>query len=88
MRKQDDHYEYIATYVDDLLAYSRDPMAIINKIKEEYILKGISVPEYYLGGNVDRLDEHQHKEGVYVALSAKTCYINNVMDKLEKMMGG
>jgi hypothetical protein len=47
-----DHYEYIATYVDDLLVFSRNPMAIINEIKADYVLKGIGEPEYYLGGNV------------------------------------
>ena len=46
-----DHYEYVATYVDDILAFSRDPMAIINEIQKDYSLKGIGTPEYYLGGN-------------------------------------
>jgi len=51
MRPQRDHYEYVATYVDDVLVFSRDPMQIIEEIKEDYELKGIGRPEYYLGGN-------------------------------------
>ena len=51
MRKKDDHYEYVATYVDDVLAFSRDPAQIIAKIKQDYELKGIGVPEYYLDGD-------------------------------------
>ena len=40
----------IATYVDDLLVFSKEPMAIINELKKIYILKGVGEPEYYLGG--------------------------------------
>ena len=46
-----DYYEYVATYVDVLLVFSRDPMKIIDEIKSEYDLKGVRQPEYYLGGN-------------------------------------
>ena len=82
-----DHYEFVATYVDDLLVYSRDPMSLIEKIKEDYILKGIGTPEYYLGANVDQLDEQWEKNGIHTALSAFT-YIKNVTEKLEQMLGG
>jgi len=51
MKNKGDHYEYIATYVDDLLVFSKDPMKIIDEIKKEYDLKGVGKPEYYLGGN-------------------------------------
>ena len=34
MRKKDDHYEYIATWVDDLLVFSKKPMKVIVTIKE------------------------------------------------------
>ena len=27
-----DHYEYIAIYVDDILAFSKDPLAVIKEI--------------------------------------------------------
>ena len=53
MRDNGDHLEYIATYVDDLLVFSKDPMQIIYKIKETYDLKGVGAPEYYLGGDFD-----------------------------------
>ena len=53
MRDKGDHWEYIATYVDDLLVFSKDPMQIIDKIKETYDLKGVGAPEYYLGGDFD-----------------------------------
>ena len=41
MRNIEDHWEYIATYVDDLLVFSKNPMQIIDTIKETYNLKGV-----------------------------------------------
>ena len=32
MRPQSDHYEYVATYVDDIMVFSKDCMSIINTI--------------------------------------------------------
>ena len=104
MHPQGDHYEYIATYVDDVLVFSKDPMAIIEEIKQDYDLKGIGQPEYYLGGNfhsvrepngtleVDNDDPEHHlsvkwlKEDVRMVVSAKT-YIENAIDRLERMLG-
>ena len=51
MRKRGDHYEYIATYVDDLLVFSKTPMDIIDTIRDTYELKGVGAPEYYLGSD-------------------------------------
>ena len=56
-RDAGDYYEYLATYVDDILVYSKRPMDTINELKKHYVLKGIGKPEYYLGGNVEDLDE-------------------------------
>lgn len=41
MRRKGDHYEYIATYVDDLLVFSKRPMDIIDTIRKTYELKGV-----------------------------------------------
>ena len=46
MRKKDDHYEYITMWVDDLLVFSKNPMKIIDRVKEIYDLKGVGSPEY------------------------------------------
>ena len=80
------HYEYLASYVDDILVWSKQPMAVMDKLKEIYTMKGVGVPEYYLGGNVEYLDEHWAKDGKFVALSAKT-YIQNVIPKFEELLG-
>jgi hypothetical protein len=46
------HYEYLATYVDDILIWSKDPMAVIKALEKTYMLNSVGIPEYYLGGNV------------------------------------
>ena len=81
------HYEMIATYVDDLLVFSKDPMSIINELKKTYVLKGVGEPEYYLGGNVvGYINEHWDKLGINTALSAET-YIKNSVERFEKLLG-
>src|SRR5210317_263867 len=51
MKPQTEHYEYIETYVDDIIVFSRNPMPIIERIRKVFDLKGVGTPEYYLGGN-------------------------------------
>ena len=46
------HYEYVATYVDDLLVFAKRPMDLIETLKKRYILKGVGEPEYYLGADM------------------------------------
>ena len=41
VKPMEDHYEYVATYVDDILAFSRDPMSIIEEIRKDFDLKGV-----------------------------------------------
>jgi Reverse transcriptase (RNA-dependent DNA polymerase) len=33
------HYEYLATYIDDVLVFSHDPMSIIQELQRDYILR-------------------------------------------------
>jgi hypothetical protein len=43
------HYEYLATYVDDILIWSKDTMTVIKALEKTYMFKSLSIPEYYLG---------------------------------------
>jgi hypothetical protein len=71
--------------VDDIIVISTNPMSIIEKLRETYILKGVGTPEYYLGGNFHQLkDPILHAMHIKTALSAKT-YIGNVLEKFERM---
>jgi hypothetical protein len=38
------HYEYLATYVDDILIWSNDPMAVIASLEKTYMLKSVGIP--------------------------------------------
>jgi len=49
IRDKGDHYEYVATYVDDVLAFSKDPMSIIEELKKTYALKGVEKTRVLLG---------------------------------------
>ena len=52
-----DHYEYLASYVDNILVWSRDPMHTMDLLMAKYTMKGVQIPEYYLGGNVEQTGE-------------------------------
>ena len=84
MKDKGDHYEYLVTYVDDVLIWSKDPMAVMEQLKSKYTMKGVGAPEYYLGGNVELMDEHWTAEGVGLALSATT-YVKTIVEKFEKL---
>jgi hypothetical protein len=71
-KKKDGRYKYIATYVDDILAFSKDQMKLIQEVKKDYVLKGIGTPEYYLGGNVDEADAPMKALGIETSLLART----------------
>jgi Reverse transcriptase (RNA-dependent DNA polymerase) len=77
------HYEYLATYVDDILIWSKDPMAVIKSLGGIYLLKNVGIPEYYLGGNVKFLGDAWKNQGLGLAISART-YIQNVIPKLAR----
>ena len=61
-------------------------MGVIEELKKDYMLKGVGEPEYYLGGNVDLLDNTWRDDNVSLALSART-YVKNVMERFETIFG-
>ena len=84
IRDRGDHYEYLCVYVDDLIIISKTPMEIIEDLKNKcgYTLKGVGVPEYYLGGDIRR--EKKKDDSAQTIVTAKT-YIRNVCDMIEKL---
>ena len=40
-----DHYEYVASYVDNILIWSKDPMRVMAKLKAVYTMKGVGISE-------------------------------------------
>ena len=74
-------YEYIATYVDDLIIVAEEPMNYLNSIKEKYPIRNIELnPEYYLGNNLEVRANNTIK------ISSKK-YITKVIRKYEEKHG-
>jgi hypothetical protein len=87
-KDKDGMYEYVASYVDDLIVISKQPMEVIEQFKQTYSLKGVGTPEYYLGGNFHKIDDPDLlAQNIKTALSAET-YIMNSIEKFERMFGG
>jgi len=52
MKDCDDHWEYLATWVDDLLYIGMDPEALYKQLRElKFQLKGVGELTYHLGGD-------------------------------------
>jgi hypothetical protein len=86
MTDKTSHVEYLATYVDDILIWSKDPMSVIKSLEKMYLLKTVGIPEYYLDGNVKILGEAWKNQGLGLAISART-YIQNIIPKFENLFG-
>jgi hypothetical protein len=39
------HYEYLETYVFDILIWSKDPIAVIKSLEKTYMVKNVGIPE-------------------------------------------
>ena len=71
-KQVDDHYEYIARFVDDVISFSNDPMKVMEELKSHHVMKGVVKQQYYLGGDVIELEEEWEKQDIGSAFSAKT----------------
>ena len=86
IRMNKDTYDFIAIYVDDLFVVSLDPESIISAIRVMFSLKGEGFPEYYLGGNIDRVCADFTDSGETFTVSART-FIVGLARRVEELMG-
>jgi hypothetical protein len=86
MVNKSSHYKYLATCVDEILIWRKDPMAVMKSLEKTYMLTSVGIPEYHLWGNVEFLGEAWKNQGLVLALSAKI-YIQNVISKFEGLFG-
>lgn len=84
-RDREDHYEYIACYVDDIMIFSRNTNYLLQEIKITYSPKGVGYPEYYVGGNIEVLGEGRIKDSLITALFSEI-YVKNVIPKFMKLL--
>ena len=74
-------YEYIATYVDDIIVVAKNSMSYIEAIKTKFPTRNIEeMPEYYLGNNL------QVRHNCTIKVSSKK-YISEIIDRYEKKYG-
>ena len=80
--KDDNHYEYIAVYIDDLAVWMKHPQAFCDTLKEKYKLKlkGVGPISYHHGCGYTR-DE----DGALVADPRK--YVEKILESYEKIFG-
>jgi hypothetical protein len=82
MRDMGDHYEYICVWVDDMLIASKNPKAIVDELSKEYTLKGVGPPKYYLGADMEKIDD---PEKVFTMGSGT--YIDKCLTIYEQLFG-
>jgi hypothetical protein len=41
------HYEFFSAYLDEILIWSKDPMAVIKSLEKTYMLMIVGIPEHY-----------------------------------------
>jgi Reverse transcriptase (RNA-dependent DNA polymerase) len=82
IRKKDDHYEYVAVYVDDLLIASQDPRVITNWLEQKNLfkLKGTRPISFHLG-----CDFFRDEEGM-LCVGPKS-YIDRMLMQYESFFG-
>ena len=83
MRAKDDHYEYIAVYVDDLVIASKEPNAIIKALESppnNLKLKGTGPIKFHLG-----CDYTRDEDGT-LCISPKS-YIERFIASFERLFG-
>jgi hypothetical protein len=68
MLEKSSYYEYFATYVDDIITWIKDLVAVVTSSEKTYMIMSKGIPEYYLGGNVEFLGEAWENQGLGLAL--------------------
>ena len=84
MKDCGDHYEYICTWVDDILYVGKDPKAFFDRLVNvhKFKLKGVGEPEYHLGGDFKRTEQPEK----FLIWGSKT-YIKRMFANYEQMFG-
>lgn len=71
------HWDYIGTYVDDLIISAVDPEMYLNQLRESYELKNVDDLHHYLGAGYEELEDHTFRIDA-------TKYIKDSIDRIER----
>lgn len=85
LRDRVDHWEYVATYVDDLLYVGQAPYVFFQHIATlEFKLKGVGEPSHHLGGDFRRIESGNSRP---VLTWGPTTFVIKMLLKYEHMFG-
>jgi Reverse transcriptase (RNA-dependent DNA polymerase) len=77
------HWEYVCTYVDDVIYGGKDPGAYFQGLRDMgYKLKGVGEPKYHLGGDFIRVSEPED-----VLTWGSHTYVKGMMANYGQMFG-
>ena len=83
MRDCTTHWEYVATWVDDLMYIGHHPDQYFGQLREiGFKLKGVGEPEHHLGGDFKYVDTTEH-----VFTWGSTTFVKKMIQKYEVMFG-
>ena len=75
------HWEYLCTYVDDLLVMSKNPKKFMDELQQTFKMKGVGPPTYHLGADFVR-----HESGE-LSWGSKT-YIQKILAQYGRLFEG
>ena len=78
MKDKGDHWEYICTYVDDILVMSKEPELFMETLQKTFKMKGVGPPSYHLGADFVR-----HENGK-LSWGSKT-YVKKILSQFERL---
>ena len=79
-----DYWEFVLTYVDDILCVSEKPMATMDILKKTYALKEEAAePDRYLGANIAKV---QLKDGSTAWSMSSDDYVKGAVDVVKGML--
>ncbi len=80
------HYEYVATWVDDLLYAGKEPAKFYKGLDDMgFTLKGVGPPVYHLGGDFKRV-ERANGEKPVLTWGSHT-YVQRMLDSYKQIFG-
>ena len=78
MMDKGSHWEYICTYVDDVLVMSKNLKAILDEMQRTFKMKGVGLPTYHLGADFVRRPNGQLSWG-------SNTYIKKILGQFERL---
>ena len=77
-KNRDKYYEYVVTYVDDILVMSRKPEEFMETLQKTFKMKGVGPPSYHLGADFVRHDNGKLSWGSKI-------YIKNIISQFQRL---